>query len=104
MCGFSRGGKCRRFALFLFLAILTRFFIAHSIAQMVPNRGISPENRCSRPKLSDSFQTGRYEAGSIRNPMLYPLELRALRTMITDAATSVAHRASPLTPPSACTL
>ena len=59
-------------------SILIRFLIAHSIAQMVPNRGISPENQCSDPKLSDSFQTGRVETGSIRNPMLYPFELRAL--------------------------
>ena len=42
----------------------------------VPNRGISPENRCSLPKLSIRFQTGRYEAGSFRKPLLYPSELR----------------------------
>ena len=44
-----------------------RFFIAQSIAQNVPNRGISPENRYSLPKLKYCFQTGRYEAGFCRN-------------------------------------
>jgi hypothetical protein len=50
----------------------TPVFIAHSIAQKVPNRGISPENRCSLPNLKYYFQTGRYEAGSFRKPLLYP--------------------------------